>query len=102
MKNLFYILLAIFTISSAPVYAAGDEASTSATAYVKGMVCDFCAQSLKKVFSKKEAVENIDVDLDAQTVKIFFKANQKLSDADIEEAITWAGYDLIKIEYSTD
>lgn len=98
MKNLFYILLAIFTISFSPAYAS-DKIPTSVTVYVKGMVCDFCAQSLKKVFGKKDAVDYINVDLDTQTIEVFFKNGQQLSDSDIKEAITWGGYDLVNIEY---
>ncbi len=98
MKNIFYIILAIFALNASPIYA-NETTPTSAIVEVKGMVCDFCAQSLKKVFGKKEAVKDIAVDLDTQMVTVNFKNSQRLTDAEIEEAITWAGYDIVKIEY---
>ena len=38
---------------------------------VNGLVCDFCAQALKKVFQKEEAVKALKVDLDEGEVRIF-------------------------------
>ena len=46
---------------------------------VNGLVCDFCAQALKKVFQKEEAVKALKVDLDAGEVRIFLKEGQMLS-----------------------
>jgi len=48
-------------------------------ATVNGLVCDFCAQALKKVFQKEEAVKALKVDLDAGEVRIFLKEGQMLS-----------------------
>ena len=100
MKHLFYIFLLTiaFTGFSFGTYAE-ETTPTSAIVEVKGMVCDFCAQSLKKVFGKKEAVKDIAVDLDTQMVTVNFKDSQKLTDKEIKEAIDWAGYDLVNIEY---
>lgn len=63
-----------------------------------GMVCDFCAQSLNKVFSKKESVESIDVNLDTSSVGVHLKNGQDLTDEEIKELIEWGGYDLVAIE----
>ena len=35
---------------------------------VEGMVCDFCAQSIQKVFLKQAGVERVDVNLDVGKV----------------------------------
>ena len=65
---------------------------------VNGMVCDFCAQSLEKVFKKQESVNGIDVNLDNQTVTVDVKEGQTLSDEKIKELIEWGGYDFVSIE----
>ena len=45
-----------------------------------GMVCDFCAQAIEKVFMKREEVQGIKVDLDNQKVVIYLKDNASIDD----------------------
>ena len=66
---------------------------------VNGLVCDFCAQSLKKTFGKQAAVKNIDVSLTDKLVTIYLKPNQTMADAQIKKLITDAGYDVTKIHH---
>ena len=66
---------------------------------VDGLVCDFCARALEKVFSKQASVESIDVDLDKKIVTIFFKKAQKLQDEEIAELITNSGYSIKSIRH---
>ncbi len=73
------------------------ELSPDIVVKVDGMVCDFCAQSLKKVFSKQDSVENIGVDLDKGEVIVDLKEGKTLSDEEIEKVITFSGYDTKKI-----
>ena len=98
MKNLFFIFIAVFTFTMSPLHAQ-ETTPKFAVVEVKGMVCDFCAQSLKKVFGKKEAVKGIDVNLETQKVTVQFNDSQQLTNEEIKEAIDWAGYDLVNIEY---
>jgi pentapeptide MXKDX repeat protein len=65
-------------------------------ATVNGLVCDFCAQALKKVFKKEEAVKALKVDLDAGEVRIFLKEGQMLSDAVVAKLIRKSGYSLVE------
>ena len=37
---------------------------------VNGLVCDFCARSIEKLFRKKESVESINVDLENMLITI--------------------------------
>jgi mercuric ion binding protein len=67
---------------------------------VNGLVCAFCAQGIKKTFSKQEAVEKVDVNLDAKLVTLDLKKGQALSDEKIAELIKDAGYNVVKIERS--
>ena len=72
MKLMLTALAATTLTFTAPGVSAQEavaaEAATSAqtmvTAKVNGMVCDFCARAVTKVFGKEAAVENVHVDLD--------------------------------------
>ena len=70
------------------------------TAKVNGLVCDFCAQALKKVFKKEDAVENLSVDLDAGEVVIILKPGGVLDDARVKKLIRKSGYSLVSLERS--
>lgn len=69
---------------------------------VKGMVCSFCAQGIKKTFAKVEGVKSIDVDLDKKIVKIFLEPRKDLSDEVVRTLITDAGYDVHTINREKD
>jgi len=79
--------------------AAADiipEGTPTIVAKVNGLVCDFCAQALKKVFKKEDAVESLNVDLDAGEVRVGLKAGQTLSDKRVAELIRKSGYSLVE------
>ena len=66
---------------------------------VEGMVCDFCAQSIEKVFLNW--CRKVDVNLDRKsTVKIdvFQDDEDGISDERIKQLFLDAGYDVSKIE----
>ena len=65
---------------------------------VNGLVCDFCARSIEKMFEKKEAVSRISVDLENMLITIFLRDNQKLNDETIIELIKDSGYDVIEVK----
>ena len=70
---------------------------------VEGLVCDFCAQSIQKVFLKQAGVERVDVNLDIGkvTVKmadVFQDDEDGISDERIKQLFLDAGYDVSKIE----
>lgn len=88
--------LTIILLTITPVMA--DDKTDDITVNVAGLVCDFCAQSLKKVFGKEESINDITVNLDDQTVIIDTKEGQDISDEKIKELIEWGGYDLVSIE----
>ena len=68
---------------------------------VNGLVCDFCARSIEKMFEKKEAVSSIIVDLENMLITIFLKDNQKLDDKKIIELIKDSGYDVVEVKRAT-
>ena len=64
---------------------------------VNGMVCDFCARALEKVFSKKQEVAAIDVDLENGKISINFNDGADLEDSTIQKLVTNSGYDVVQI-----
>jgi copper chaperone CopZ len=65
---------------------------------VNGLVCDFCAVAMKKVFLKKKPVAAVDVNLTSKVVTIDLKQGETLSDDDIKKGITDAGYVVVNIK----
>ena len=65
---------------------------------VNGLVCDFCARSIEKMFEKKKAVSRISVDLENMLITIFLRDNQKLNDETIIELIKDSGYDVTEVK----
>lgn len=74
------------------------EDAVIVVAKVNGLVCDFCAQALKKVFKKEDAVESLNVDLSAGEVLIALRPGQSLSDERVKKLIRKSGYSLVSTE----
>lgn len=68
------------------------------TVTVKGMVCSFCAQGIKKTFMRKDGVEKVNVDLDKKLVTITTAQGVSLKDSDLTESIVDSGYEVVTIE----
>lgn len=93
----------IFAISSLMLAAFSNaNATDKVMVKVKGMVCSFCAQGIKKKFSSFDSVSKVDVNLDDKWVKIELADKKTLSDDQINGAIKDAGYNVVAIERSTD
>lgn len=67
------------------------------TISVNGLVCDFCARSIEKLFSKKESVKSIDVNLGNMIITINLKKGKKLNDDIVRQVIKDSGYDVTEI-----
>ena len=63
-----------------------------------GMVCDFCAQAIEKVFMNREEVQGINVDLNNQRVVIYLKNDLSIEDTEIIKLFEGAGYNVDKID----
>ena len=59
---------------------------------VNGMVCDFCAQSIEKVFMKRIEVKGINIDLEDQKVVIYLEKETDIEDTTISTIFEDAGY----------
>lgn len=64
---------------------------------VSGLVCDFCARSLEKVFLKRGDVAEIKVDLGKSSVVIAMKPGLSIDDATLTKLITDSGYNVSAI-----
>ena len=87
-------IIFIFTLLFA-TYSYADECVDVS---VNGMVCDFCARSIDKLFSKKDEVKDIDVDLDNGKIVIDFLPGQRLQDSIIKKLVTDSGFDVVDIK----
>ncbi len=78
-----------------PVHAYAGE---TVRAHVNGLVCDFCARAIQKVFGKQEAVENVNVNLTEKLITLGLKDGQTLDDVTITKLVNDSGYALVSIE----
>ncbi len=84
----------------APAASSGIEnASCEDTINVKvnGLVCDFCARSLEKVFLKRGDVAGIKVDLGKGSVVVAMKPGLTIDDTTLTKLITDSGYNIAAI-----
>ena len=112
MKILLTLMSVLFLVS--PIYVTNshaedvyndDDAGLSSgkitnniiSVNVNGMVCDFCAQSIEKVFMKRQEVKGIYVNLDNQKVIIYLQKETNIADAVIGTIFEEAGYSVEKI-----
>lgn len=96
MKKLL-LTTALLVSLSIPAFAAHPGGTVYAD--VNGLVCDFCARALEKVFGKQEAVDSINVDLDEKVITIHFNEGQSLNDETITRLITDSGYNVREIRH---
>ena len=108
MKLITLALAATSIAFAAPAGLAQDASADSAisaqtlvTAKVNGMVCDFCARAVTKVFGKQDAVENVHVDLDNGEIHVTLKAGADISDETVADLVKKSGYDLVSISRET-
>lgn len=93
---------------AAPASQAETEPTTTAqaqatllTVNVKGMVCDFCARAVSKVFGKNDAVDSVHVDLDTGEIHVGLKPGMDIADEDVETMVRKSGYSFVSLERET-
>lgn len=97
MRKIFASLMFMTSIV-APMVARADEVTIT----VKGMVCSFCAQGIKKTFSREAGVKNVNVNLDTKLVTIVTEPGSPLTDEKIKESIKDSGYEVLDIKRKPD
>jgi mercuric ion binding protein len=88
------ILLTLVILAGLAGSAFGETIITT----VNGMVCAFCATGIEKTFRKQPEVATVKVDLPKKRVVITTKPGKTLTDAKIQEIVTYSGYTMGKIE----
>lgn len=86
MKHLFTLILCLSMAFGASVEAATIEMN------VNGLVCAFCAQGIEKQLRKFPATADVVVSLEHKLVAVALKDGQDIPDADLQRALTNAGY----------
>ena len=97
--KMFIVFMSLIVLT----FCIGSAYAKTIKIGVEGMGCDFCAQSIQKVFLKQAGVEKVDVNLDIGkvTVKmadVFQDDEDGISDERIKQLFLDAGYDVSKIE----
>lgn len=64
---------------------------------VNGLVCDFCAQAIDKVFRRNDAVADVAVDLRIKIVEVALKKDEILTDEMLTGLIIDSGYNVVNI-----
>ena len=82
--------------TSALVAAFLGAAAQAGTIEMKvyGLVCSFCAQGIEKTLRKKPATVDVVVSLEDKLVAIATKDGTDISDTELTQALTDAGYDV--------
>jgi copper chaperone CopZ len=65
---------------------------------VNGLVCGFCAQGIEKTLRKNAATADVFVSLENKLVAVATREGTDISDAELRQALTNAGYDVKAIE----
>ena len=97
--KMFIVFISLIVLT----FCIGSAYAKTIKIGVEGMVCDFCAQSIEKVFLKQAGVEKVDVNLNIGKVTVkmadVFQDNEDgISDERIKELFLDAGYDVSEIE----
>lgn len=79
-----------------------DPSGTLITIDANGLVCDFCARALEKVFMKQKGVSGIDVNLDSGKILISLEKGAAMDDDTLRKLVTDAGYNISSIERSPE
>ena len=106
MSQYLAVLIKMFIVFMSLImltFCIGNAYAKTIKIGVEGMVCDFCAQSIEKVFLKQPGVEKVDVNLEVGKVTVkmadVFQDNENgISDERIKQLFLDAGYDVSKIE----
>jgi copper chaperone CopZ len=99
----FLSLTALTIILSTSFNAKAEEAicKEGVTANVNGLVCDFCARALEKVFSKRDEFDSLNINLDEGLVNISFADGKTMDNETITKLITDSGYNVVSLSPKT-
>lgn len=79
---------------------AAMSGPADAEVLVKGMTCEACATSIRQQFRTEATVKATDVDVSAQTVRIYLKPGQAITETRIRELIQPTGFSVESVKLS--
>ena len=79
------------------IESALAEGGEPIVADVLGVVCDFCAMAMNKIFGKREEVAAIYVDLDTKALSLVLTPGASMSDQTIADLAVQAGYRIAEV-----
>ena len=79
------------------IESALAEGGEPIVADVLGVVCDFCAMAMNKIFGKREEVAAIYVDLDTKALSLVLAPGASMSDQTIADLAVQAGYRIAEV-----
>jgi copper chaperone CopZ len=93
-----YIFLTLYFVLM-PLQPAVAEANTATIeVHVLGLVCDFCARAVEKVFYARPDVKNVSVNLSEKKILVEVSDDSTLDDATIRQLVEDSGYSLESIQ----
>lgn len=95
--NLIIIILIILTLINEKKIKSQNIEENVVNVSVNGLVCDFCARSIEKLFNKEDSVKKVNIDLERMLITINLKQGRNLSNNIILELVMDSGYDVIEI-----
>ena len=95
LLNLVLFLSIVFKLNQ--INSQENENNEILYISINGLVCDFCARSIEKLFKKKSAVKNININLEEMLVTILLKKGETINNHIINQIIIDSGYDVKEI-----
>jgi copper chaperone CopZ len=84
--------------ASAPLAMKGKACENVTEIQVNGLVCDFCARAIEKVFGRQDGVKAVDVNLDEGRILVSTDPGASLEESTIRSLVEDAGYSPTSIE----
>ena len=100
MKIKLLLVIVCFIFSFSNTTFASEANNNKIDVSVKGMVCDFCARGIEKVFKKEKAVKAVNVDLSSQKVLVELHEGVTISDSRITKLIESNGISVVKVSHN--
>ena len=92
----------VYLTRTEEIEAALSNGGEPIVADVLGVVCDFCALAMNKIFGKRDEVAAIYVDLDTKALSLVLVPGTSMSDQTIADLAVQAGYRIADVRRGTE
>ena len=94
--------VAAYLTHTPEIDAALADGGEPVVADMLGVVCDFCATAMNKIFGKRREVAAVYVDLDSKALSLVLNSGMTLSDEKIGKLARKAGYKVAAVRRGGD